>query len=78
MAQIGTTATGQVVSVLRAQVEIIQGKELPMAKSKQEVCREAGWAFLESFFAGEANRLETEMRGLQQLIDSELTKAAAR
>jgi hypothetical protein len=68
----------QVINVLRAQVEIIEGKELPMARSKADVCRASGWSWLESYFTSYANRLEYEMQQMKIIIDRQLDANAAR
>lgn len=66
------------VSVLRAQVDIIEGKELPMALSKVAVCKEAGWTWLESYFTGYANDLQRQLTIMQQMIDNHIDALAAR
>lgn len=68
----------QVISVLRAQIDVIETKELPMTRSKIEVCRAAGWGWLESYFYSQANHLEHELETMKQLIDRQIDVAAAR
>lgn len=69
-------SSNQVISVLRAQVDIINNKELPMARSKAEVCRASGWSWLESYFTSYANRLELEMQQMQVIIDRQIDARA--
>lgn len=76
MAQLPVTEQGQAISVLRAQIEIITDKELPMARQKSALCKRHGWAWLESYFAGYANRLEQELEQMQIAIDRQIDAAA--
>lgn len=68
----------QVISVLRAQVDIIQNKELPMTRAKVDVCRASGWGWLESYFWSQVNRLELELEAMQTVIDRQIDANAAR
>jgi len=73
-----TQNTAQVINVLRAQVDVIENRELPMALSKIDVCRAAGWAWLESYFTSYAQRLQHELEQMQIIIDRQIDANAAR
>lgn len=66
------------VSVLRAQVEVIERQELPMALSKAEVCKASGWSWLESYFTGYANDLTRQLTIMRGMIDRYIDDLAAR
>lgn len=70
--------SAQVINVLRAQVDVIEQKELPMARSKADVCRASGWSWLESYFTSVGNRLELEMAQMRVIIDRQIDENARR
>lgn len=70
--------TANMISILRAQIDIIENRELPMARSKADVCRASGWAWLESYFTSYGNRLEQELEQMRIVIDREIDANIAR
>lgn len=76
MANAYLTGRGEVISVLRAQIELVEDKELPMARQKQALCKAHEWGWLESYFAGYANRLELELEQMKICIDRQIDAAA--